>query len=126
MEQSYNPPVEAIPLEKRGHVTYHLAPEEIWNSQRQGTHYTPETYELDGFVHCTDSLDELMAVGNRYYQGDPRPYLALRIDCEKVAAPIVYEDRLLLFPHIYGLLDVRTVLAALPVRRNLTGEFIEI
>jgi uncharacterized protein (DUF952 family) len=118
------PPSGAAYLEKEGHVTFHLTPAEFWEVQKSGTFYTPETFEREGFIHCTDSLDELIAVGNRYYRRDTRPYLALQIDCGRVAAPIVYEDQTRLFPHIYGPLEHDAVTAVLAVRRERSGKFV--
>ena len=39
--------------------------------------YLPAAYAEDGFVHCTDGDPEMVAVANRFYREDPRPFLLL-------------------------------------------------
>jgi uncharacterized protein (DUF952 family) len=124
MSQQGNVRQAGHPLAKKGHQTYHLAPADVLEAQRHGKLYKPESFDREGFIHCTDSPDELIEVGNRYYREDSRPYLALRIACERVSAPIFYEDDEHRFPHIYGLLELAAVLDVIPVRRERSGEFV--
>lgn len=106
------------------HVTYHLVPSEIWEGQMFGRSYEPEGFEAEGFIHCTDTLDELVAVGNRYYRDDPREFQVLAIDCEQVTARVIYEDPQRIFPHIYGPLNLDAVLSAQAVVRGADGTFL--
>jgi len=123
---SIQPPSDANTLPKSGNRTYHLAPSERWDAQRSGDRYLPERFADEGFIHCTDTIEEVIAVGNRYYRADPRPYVLLEIDCSQVAAPIVYEDPGHLFPHIYGHLETAAVQRVLPVVRDTGGRFLEV
>ena len=123
MSQPVEPPHNSIQLEKNGHVTFHLAPAGQWAAQRSNAHYLPERFGEEGFIHCTDTIDEIIAVGNRYYQADSRPYVLLEIDCAPVTAPIVYEDAGHLFPHIYGPLETRAVRNVRKVDRAADGRF---
>ena len=124
MAKSVEPPADAIPLEEQGHRTFHLVPASHWQNQQTSDRYVPERFEDEGFIHCTDTIEEVVAVGNRYYQTDPRPYLLLEIDCDAVAAPIVYEDAGRLFPHIYGPLELTAVRAAMHAARGPDGRFL--
>ncbi len=126
MTGSNTPPPAAVPVQRRGHRTYHLVPASYWQNQKEGDRYLPERFHDDGFIHCTDTLEEVVAVGNRYYRSDPRPYLLLEIDCDSVSAPIVYEDAARIFPHIYGPLEVAAVRRALPVEREEDGRFVSV
>ena len=117
-------PSEAASLHSAEHVTYHLVPSEVWEAQMFGSTYEPERFADEGFIHCTDTLDELVAVGNRYYCGDPRVFLVLAIDCEQVTARVVYEDPGQIFPHIYGALNLDAVLSVQPVIRAKDGTFL--
>lgn len=126
MSTPVSPLPGSVPLEKRGHTTYHLAPREHWIAQASNSSYLPERFEDEGFIHCTDTIEEVVAVGNRYYQSDTRPYVLLELDCERIAAPIVYEDAGKIFPHIYGALDVEAVRHVHPVSRDERGRFISI
>ena len=82
--------------------TYHLAPAEVWVAQAEADAYRPEAFADEGFIHCTDGEANLLAVANRYYQGDKRPYVVLTVDLDRVAAPARYEDPDRVYPHIYG------------------------
>jgi uncharacterized protein (DUF952 family) len=124
--QQVEPPPDSIPVEKNGHITYHLAPAGHWATQQANAHYLPERFNDDGFIHCTDTVDEVIAVGNRYYQADGRPYVLLEIDCAAVSAPMVYEDAGRLFPHIYGPLETGAVRNAREVERSADGRFVGI
>ena len=126
MSSPVQPPPDAVHLEKTGHTTYHLTPVDFWDAQSSNERYLPERFDDEGFIHCTDTLDEVVAVGNRYYQGDDRAYLLLEIDCGAVGAPVVYEDQGKNFPHIYGPLEVGAVRRVLAVNRDGAGRFLSI
>jgi uncharacterized protein (DUF952 family) len=117
-------PSEEASLHRPPDVTYHIAPVDVWESQMFGTSYEPEGFAQEGFIHCTDTLDELVAVGNRYYQDDPRPFVVLAIDCDEVTPDIVYEDERQIFPHIYGPLNLDAVISVQPVLRAADGSFL--
>src|SRR5947209_1285342 len=72
-------------------VTYHLVPREYWQSQPADRPYAPAAFDHEGFVHCTDGLDELVQTGNRHCRSDSRPYVALVLDVERLASPVRYE-----------------------------------
>lgn len=107
-------------------ATFHLTPIAVWEAQRGESSYAPESFDREGFIHCTDGEERVIEVGNRYYTGDPRPYCLLTIDRERVVAPIVYEDPDNVYPHIYGPLNMDAVVAMRAVRRGADGRFIEI
>lgn len=126
MPNPIQPPPSSVPIEKNSHITYHLTPREHWEAQAANSSYLPERFEDDGFIHCTDSIEEVIAVGNRYYQTDARHYLLLEIDCGSVTAPIVYEDPGKIFPHIYGPLEVEAVREVHRVAREVGGRFLSV
>jgi uncharacterized protein (DUF952 family) len=104
-------------------LTYHLVPAEVWEAQRRDARYRPEAFEADGFVHCTDGLDHLLVPANAYYRDDPRPYLALEVDLDAVAAQARFDDEACRYPHVYGPLDVTAVRRVLEVERDADGTF---
>jgi uncharacterized protein (DUF952 family) len=126
MPDSVSPPATAVHLEKTGHTTYHLTPRDQWEAQAGASSYVPEGFANEGFIHCTDTFEEILAVGNRYYREDRRSYLLLAVDCGAVSAPIVYEDPSRIFPHIYGPLEVEAVSGVHQVDRDATGRFLSI
>jgi uncharacterized protein (DUF952 family) len=109
-----------------GATTLHLIPAEVWERASSQPSYTPEAFAVDGFVHCTDGDANLVAVGNRYYIGDQRPYLALTIAIDKLTSPVRYDDPGRMFPHIYGPINRAAVIAKRSVTRDRDGSFIAI
>jgi uncharacterized protein (DUF952 family) len=109
-----------------GGTTYHLSPEPIWEQQQAQLLYTPEQYETDGFIHCTDGDVNLLAVANQFYRADHRPYVAVEIDLDHVTAPVRYEDEHRIYPHIHGPLNREAVIRVRPVVRGADGSFVEL
>ena len=105
-------------------VTYHLVPEEVWSRYRHSDEYIPDAFEHDGFIHCTNGLQELVAVGNRYYTADHRPYRALILRTDTISSPVRYDDPDEIFPHIYGPLNVDAVVGILSAQRDEFGKFL--
>ena len=104
-------------------VTFHLTPRERWAEQRTNTEYTPEPFESEGFIHCTDGEANVVDVGNRYYTGDSREMVCLVIDFDLVNAEIRYEDPQRIYPHIHGPLNTRAVVDVRSVHRGPNGSF---
>jgi uncharacterized protein (DUF952 family) len=107
-------------------VTLHLVPEDVWRAQKDVSRYLSEGFPGEGFIHCTHGDDAVIEVGNRYYRDDPRPYLVLELDLERVAAPVIYEDGERRYPHIYGALERQAVRSIYRVERATDGTFISI
>jgi uncharacterized protein (DUF952 family) len=107
-------------------ITYHLVPNEYWESNGQGEIYSPEAFAADGFIHCTNGIERLLWVGNEFYTGDPRSFRVLVLDVKSIESPVRYDDPNHDFPHIYGPLNTSAVVGTLTVERNDTGAFISI
>jgi uncharacterized protein (DUF952 family) len=104
-------------------VTYHLIPAEVWESKKHLDSYTPDAFAQDGFIHCTYGLDELVAVGNRYYKTDARDYMALVLDVDAIESPVRYDDPGETFPHIYGPLNPSAIVGTFQAVRDEDGTF---
>ncbi len=106
-------------------LTFHLVPREYYEAQPPDRPYLPEPMATgrEAFIHCTDGVENLAATGNRFYQADPREFVALVVDLERLTAPARYEDPGQIFPHIYGPLDREAILAVRPVPRDPDGRF---
>lgn len=105
-------------------VTLHMTPTDVWERQRSGPTYLPESYAADGFIHCTDGLETLLAVGNSFYQTDPRPYVVFVVDCAMLSSPLQYDDASGLFPHIYGPIQTAAIREVAVMDRSPDGEFL--
>jgi uncharacterized protein (DUF952 family) len=105
-------------------TTYHLVPGPYFEAQDPAEDYRPEAFEREGFIHTTDGDDELIVTANRHCLTDPRPYLVLVIDLEKVVAPVRLEDPRRVYPHIYGPLNRDAIITIRVMRRQANGTFL--
>ncbi len=105
-------------------LTYHLVAEPYYESSDASEDYVPEDFASDGFIHCTDGVENVIATANRYCKEDLRPFLVLVIDTDKVSAEIKYEDAERIYPHIYGSLNRDAIVSAQPVKRAEDGTFL--
>ena len=105
-------------------VTYHLVAERYYQGCDPAEPYVPEAFDADGFIHCTDGIENVIATANRYYRDDARPFVVLVINVDKVTALVRYEDPERIFPHIYGPLNRDAIASALPVKRDPDGTFL--
>ncbi len=114
---------------KGRHRTFHILPMERWAAWRGGPRdaaYEPEGFAGDGFVHCTDAPDDLVAVANLHYAADSRPYVVLELDLGKAGVPWRYDDAERQFPHVYGALPGACVVRFAPFHRGADGRFVAI
>ena len=106
--------------------TLHLVPEAAWTERDPASPYLPAAYEADGFVHCTDGDDEMLAVANRFYRDDPRTFLLLTLDLERTGSPWRFDDPSGLFPHVYGPIDPASIVDVRRMLREPDGAFTRI
>jgi uncharacterized protein (DUF952 family) len=99
-------------------------PAEVWSHQEDSTEYLPEGFDREGFIHCTNGLQELIDVANRYYAGDMRPFRVLILKMDQIASPVRYDDPQEIYPHIYGPLNTSAVVGMLDARRDEQGTFV--
>jgi uncharacterized protein (DUF952 family) len=110
--------------DKTRHRTFHLADERQWLHRRNRDFYTPEAFDKDGFIHCTNDADELIRVANRYYHEAGGRFVALEIECSMLSLPVIYEDPGRIYPHIVGPLNVSAVRRVFKVERLPNGQFL--
>lgn len=103
--------------------TFHLVPEAIWVSAEPSTSYAATSLESEGFIHCTDGVEALGVTFDRYYATDPRPFLALTLDLDRLDVPWRYDVPGSPYPHIYGPIHRAAVLAVSRVDRAGDGRF---
>jgi len=104
--------------------TLHLVPEAVWDGRDPLAPYVPAAYPQDGFVHCTDGDDEMVAVANRFYRDDPRPFLLLTLDLDRTGSPWRFDDAERRYPHVYGSIAPVSVLEVRRMARDADGGFI--
>jgi uncharacterized protein (DUF952 family) len=110
---------------------FHLVTESDFQTRCNGNEYIPALFEQDGFIHCTAEPDTLLAVANDYFSDVEEPVLVLDIDLEQVKAKLKFEPPSpiaggggshvlegLLFPHIYGPLNLDAIIETRKLRRK--------
>jgi uncharacterized protein (DUF952 family) len=108
----------------RDGLTYHLVAAKYYRDSDAAGPYVPESFDADGFIHCTDGAEHLAEVANRYYAEDLRMYIALVIDKARVQPEIRYEDPEAVYPHIYGPLNRDAIIRVVPMLRSAGGAFL--
>jgi uncharacterized protein (DUF952 family) len=104
--------------------TWHLVPHAVWEALAPGQLLEPASLAAEGFVHCTDGDDELIATANRHYATDPQPFLAVSIDLDRVGSPWRIDVAGSPYPHVYGPIPVAAIVDVVPLRRDAAGRFI--
>lgn len=104
--------------------TFHLIPVALWSEADQDAPLLRESFADQGFVHCTDGAEALIATAERHYRSDPRDFLALTVDLDRVTSPWRYDDPGSPYPHIYGPIDRAAIVRVVAVRRAADGRFL--
>jgi uncharacterized protein (DUF952 family) len=89
---------------------YHVTTLKEWEAAKIKNEYTPVNFEQDGFIHCSIEK-QIPGVLDRFYKGQTG-LVKLKIEKEKVQRPVLFElalDLDELFPHIYGALNLDSV-----------------
>ncbi len=107
-------------------LTYHLVPVEVWTAADPRAPYEAASLASEGFIHCTDGVDELIATANRHYRDDPRPFLALSIDLDTTGSPWRIDDPGGIYPHVYGPIDRAAIVGHAPLVRDGDGQFLRL
>jgi uncharacterized protein (DUF952 family) len=105
-------------------TTYHLIPSEVWSASDQDAPLARDSLGDEGFIHCTDGADELIATAERHYRADERPFLAVTVDLDALSSPWRYDDPGKPYPHIYGPIDRIAIIGLTPVHRAADGRFL--
>lgn len=105
-------------------IIYHMLPAPVWSEQAADQPYEGDTLATEGFIHCTGERKLLVKVANNFYRDTPDPYVILYIDPSLVESEIRWEEAgLHTFPHIYGPLNLDSVVKVIPFPRSGDGVF---
>lgn len=103
---------------------YHITPLRDWQAALAAGAYTADSLEREGFIHCS-TAEQVVDTANRYYAGQAGLVL-LRIRVEALRAEVRYENLVggeMLFPHIYGPLNLDAVAGAADFPPGADGRF---
>jgi len=110
-------------------IILHIVYKKDWKQYTADGYYKPRSLEKEGFIHCS-TLDQTVETANQFYSKQ-QGLLLLCIDEKKIEAEIKYENPAyekdqrfaLLFPHIYGPLNVSSIIEVLDFEPNQKGKF---
>lgn len=104
-------------------MAYHLIPVADLDAHAADAPVRPHSLAVEGFVHLTHRMDDLVDVANTFYRDEPGPHVVLTIDLERLSAPWRYDgdER---FPHVYGPLDRDAITGVEAIRRAPDGAFL--
>ena len=91
-------------------MIFHITAKTDWDAARQSGEYRADSLADQGFIHAS-TREQVLRTANNYYN-EQVGLVLLEIDAAKVNAEIRYEDLSgegMLFPHIYGPLNVYAV-----------------
>ncbi|HRQ38956.1 MAG TPA: DUF952 domain-containing protein [Chloroflexota bacterium] len=102
----------------------HISRRAEWETAVPSGLYTADSLKTEGFIHCS-TPEQVLIPANERFRGQT-DLLLLCIDPTRLAAPLVYEDCYetgMLFPHIYGPLNVTAVWQVLEFPPQADGSF---
>lgn len=105
-------------------LTHHLTPLEWWQAADPTEPLTSPSLAAEGFIHCTDSAAEMVATANRHYRDDPRPFVVLTVDLDRVGSRWTVDDPGGIYPHVFGPIERAAILAVRPAPRAADGTFL--
>lgn len=107
-------------------ATFHLVPAAVWVAADPNSAYLAASLATEGFVHCTDGEEELLATASRHYRLDPRPFVVLSLDLDLILARWTVDDSAGIYPHIHGPVDRQAIIDVAPLMRADDGRFLAI
>ena len=66
----------------------------------------------------------MVATANRHYRADPRPFVVLTLDLDRISSPVRTEDAGGIHPHVFGPIDRAAIVAVRPMPRADDGTFL--
>jgi uncharacterized protein (DUF952 family) len=105
-------------------LTYHLTPRAWWEAADPAAPLSAPSFADEGFIHCTDGPANMVATANRHYAADPREFVVLSVDLDRVTSPWSVEDSGRIYPHVHGPIDRAAIVGVVPAPRDAAGVFL--
>ena len=108
-------------------LIYHLITRSAWEEARSAPEYRAESLEAEGFIHCSESMEQMLRVANRLYAGR-EDLMGLEVETDRLASLLKREPSRSgeVYPHIYGPLNIDAVVRVFCLRRGADGSFTSI
>jgi uncharacterized protein (DUF952 family) len=105
-------------------LTCHLTPTDRWSASDPDAPLSAPSLTDEGFIHCTTGADEMVATANRHYRADPRDFVVLTVDLDRLTSRSRTDDERGIYPHVFGPLDRAAIVAAAAMPRDSHGTFL--
>lgn len=113
-------------------IILHMTPRSRWEAALENGQLTADSLEREGFIHCSFP-DQLERVANKHYRG-LTDLVLLCIEAEQVGSEVRYEGPIdphtgqpeserELYGHVYGPIDVGSVVKVIDFPPNPDGSF---
>ena len=66
----------------------------------------------------------MVATANRHYRADPRAFVVLTVDLDRLTSPWRVEDPGGIYPHVFGPIDRAAIVRVVPAPRDADGTFV--
>lgn len=96
-----------------------------WEALQASGYYAHESLQTEGFIHFA-LAEQILAVANKHFS-DKTELRLIAVNPARLEFPWVMEDlknKGILYPHLYGLLNVDAVEAVYVFGKNEQGEFV--
>ena len=106
-------------------LIFHIAKEEEWKQSLKDGFYGDFSVKKDGFIHCSE-FNQLLHVANNNLKNVDEELIILCIDVDNLKSEVKWEKNKnngIVFPHIYGLIDVDSVIDTLEFKKDVLGDF---
>jgi uncharacterized protein (DUF952 family) len=103
--------------------TFHLVPADAWAASDPGGPYASGSLADEGFIHCTDGIENLAATFDKHFASDPRDFLAVTLDLDALDVAWRYDKPGSPYPHVYGPIRRAAVVGTAAVERSPDGRF---
>jgi uncharacterized protein (DUF952 family) len=117
--------------ENDSRVVYHIAIKNNFILSCKNNSYKPIDFDSDGFIHCTGEPETTLLVLEDYFQQVTEEILIIQIEVNKLTSTIKFENPApivgggtshiktgLLFPHIYGALNLNAINGAAIIKKK--------
>ena len=104
--------------------TYHLTPADAWAGRDPAAPIEAASLATEGFIHCTDGAEAMVATANRHYRESPGSFVVLTVDLDATGSPWRFDDLSGIYPHVYGPIAPQAVIAVQPMPRASDGTFL--
>lgn len=113
-------------------MIFHITSRAAWTESQAKGEYTAPSLAAEGFIHCS-TISEVLPVANSYYPGQTGLVL-LVIDPALLSSSLKWEGPSggtpppgvaegELFPHVYGPINLNSVLKVVELKTDSSGSF---